>query len=63
MYLLITKKKEIKKTTANHQDYVDYLKKGNLCIPCKLYDYLNINSTVSNRMKFPLALTMINDTG
>ena len=72
MYSLKTKKEEIKKAKGvkknvvkkdiSHQDYVDYLfGEENLCIPCRLYDHLNINSTPSKRIKSPLALTKIND--
>ena len=73
MYSLKTKKegmkkaKEVKKNVVKKyirlRDYVDCLfEERNICIPCRLYDHLNINSTPSNRIKSPLALTMMNDT-
>ena len=72
MYLLKLNKEEMRKAKGvkknlvkkdiSHQDFIYYLKKENLCIPCRLYDHLNIISTPSNRIKSPLALTMITDT-
>ena len=73
MYSLKTKKEEMKKAKGvkknvvkkeiSHQDFVDCLfEEENLCIPCRLYDHLNINSTPSNKIKSPLVPTMIHNT-
>ena len=49
-------KKSVVKKDISRQDFVHCLKKD-LCIPC-----IHINSAPSDRIKFPLALMMINDT-
>ena len=64
IYSLKTKKEEMKKANEvkknvfkkyiSHQDYVDLLK--------FMHTMQTINSTPSNRIKSPLALTIINDT-
>ena len=56
------KKKVVKKALAIKTSQIFYLKKENLCITCKHYYPLCINSTPSNRIKSPLALTMIKNT-
>ena len=73
IYAFKTKKEEIKKLNGmnknvvkkdiSHKDYTDCLfEERNLCVPCRVYDHSNINSTTSNRTKSPLTLTLINDT-
>ena len=73
IYSLKTKKEKMKKGKGmknnvakkdiRHQDYVDCLfEEKKLWIPCRLFNHLNINSAPSNRIKFPSAFTMINNT-
>ena len=60
-YSMKRKNEEMKKAKGVKKNIVKKnisLKKENSCIPCRLYDQLNINSMPSH----PLALTMINKT-
>ena len=57
------KKGNIVKKDMSHQDYLDCLsEKRKFMHTIRLCDHLKINSTPSNRIKSPLALTMINNT-
>ena len=53
---------EISQKSISHQDYVDCLfEERKFMHTIQLYEDLHINSTLSNKIKSPLALAMIND--
>ena len=57
------KRGNIVKKDMSHQNYLDCLfEKRKFMHTIRLCDHLNINSTPPNRIKSPLALTMINNT-